>query len=384
MKVAHIITRLIIGGAQENTLFNCADLINGFGDDVLLLTGPTLGPEGSLMQRASEKIPIKIVPHLIRNISPFHDIRAYLELRQMLNEFQPDVVHTHSAKAGVLGRAAAWAMNPRPAVVHTVHGAPFYPYQNVLVRKFYQCCERWAAKRCDAIISVADAMTELMVNAGIAPREKFTTIYSGMDIEPFLKSKELRDTTRMKLGLTDDDIVIGKIARLFRLKGHEFVIDAASQIIRQVPNVRFLFVGDGILTAKHRAKIAKLGLEKYVLFAGLISPEEIPSLISAMDIVVHTSLREGLARVLPQALLSGKPVISYDIDGAKEAVLDGETGFLLPPKSVNELAAAAVKLAVNPELREQMGQNGRHKFSKRFDHLFMTEQIRQVYLQYRR
>lgn len=379
MKVAHIITRLIVGGAQENTLFNCIDLMDCYGDDVLLLTGPTTGPEGSLMQQAAAKVPVKNVPHLIRTISPFHDIKAYEELRKILNEYKPDVVHTHSAKAGILGRAAAQALSPRPVVVHSVHGAPFYPYQNVFVREFYKNCERWAAKRCDAIICVADAMTELMVNARIAPREKFTTVYSGMDTEPFLNSAPLRDATRTRYGLKDEHIVVGKIARLFRLKGHEFVIDAAVSIVQRVPNIRFLFVGDGILTAVHRRRIARLGLEKYFLFAGLVKPEEIPAHIAAMDIVVHTSLREGLARVLPQALLCGKPVISYDVDGAREVVLNGETGILLPPQSVNELANAVVSLAENPALRRQMGQTGQQKFARQFDRRSMTEQIRKIY-----
>jgi glycosyltransferase involved in cell wall biosynthesis len=386
LKIAHIITRLIIGGAQENTLFNCADLIHDFSDEVLLLTGPATGPEGSLMERTAGTIPTQIVPHLTRNILPYHDLQAYFELRKMLNDFQPDVVHTHSAKAGILGRAVASRLKKRPVIVHTVHGAPFYPYQNVLVRTFYQQCERWAARRCDKIICVADAMTELMTAADIAPRELFTTIYSGMDTTPFLQSdlpsESLRSTVRRELGLTDNDIVVGKIARLFRLKGHEFVIAAAKQIIESVPNVKFLFVGDGILMPKHRAEIARLGLEKYFVFAGLVPPERIPAMISAMDIVVHTSLREGLARVLPQALLAGKPVISYDVDGAREVVVNGETGFLLPPKSVGKLAEAVVQLAQNPQLRREMGEHGRERCRAPFDHHLMTAQIRGVYEQY--
>ncbi|MCL2744056.1 MAG: glycosyltransferase family 4 protein [Planctomycetaceae bacterium] len=378
MKVAHIITRLIIGGAQENTLFNCEDLIRNFGDEVILITGPTTGPEGTLMNRCAGVVPTVVIPALIRPISPFHDVLAYRHIKRVLRDFKPDVVHTHSAKAGIIGRAVARKINCR-CIVHTVHGAPFYPEQNAAVRWFYQYCERWAAKRCDALISVADAMTVLMVNANIAEREKFTTIYSGMDIEPFLNSASLRQETRAKMGFADSDVVVGKIARLFNLKGHEFVINAARSIIARIPNVKFLFVGDGTLADTHRRKIQQLGLEKYFVFTGLVSPERIPAMLSAMDIVVHTSLREGLARVLPQALLSGKPVISYDVDGAREVVRNNETGFLLPPKQIELLADAVVTLALNEDLRNKMGETGREMCRNKFDRTLMTERIRELY-----
>ena len=180
MRIAHIVTRLIVGGAQENTLLNCEDLIRRYGDDVLLVVGPTTGPEGSLMDRAAA-IPHRILPNLVRQIDPRRDFLAYGEIKRTLREFKPDVVHTHSAKAGILGRAAAWSLGV-PAIIHSVHGAPFYPYQNFPVREFYKRCERWAATRCHAFVSVADAMTDLMVNAKIAPREMFTTVYSGMEV----------------------------------------------------------------------------------------------------------------------------------------------------------------------------------------------------------
>ncbi|OYV89060.1 MAG: glycosyl transferase family 1, partial [Planctomycetia bacterium 21-64-5] len=174
MRIAHIITRLILGGAQENTLLTCEGLLRDYGDDVLLVTGPPLGPEGSLLERArANGVPLAIVPSLRRSIHPWRDYVSYRELKRILREFQPDVVHTHSAKGGILGRAAAWKLGV-PAIVHGVHGAPFYPFQNPLVREFYRACERWAARRCHAFISVADAMTDLMVHAGVAPREKFT------------------------------------------------------------------------------------------------------------------------------------------------------------------------------------------------------------------
>ena len=202
MRIAHIITRLILGGAQENTVLCCEDLIRRHGDDVLLITGPPLGPEGSLLDRArAGGVPVEIIPALRRPIHPWRDLISYRQIKQSLRRFRPDVVHTHSAKGGMLGRPAAWSLGV-PAVIHTVHGAPFHPYQGRGARLFFQACERWASKRCHAIVSVADAMTDLMVSANVAPREKFTTVYSGMEVEPFLQSAEQRERVRRELGLS--------------------------------------------------------------------------------------------------------------------------------------------------------------------------------------
>jgi glycosyltransferase involved in cell wall biosynthesis len=235
MRVAHVITRMIIGGAQENTLFNCLDLIEMFNDEVVLVTGPTQGPEGKLLERGrAGGLTIQEIPSLQRAISPLPDLRAYRELKSWLHEFQPDVVHTHSAKGGFLGRAAAWNRGV-PTVIHTVHGAPFHPFQNFLSRNAFIALERWAAKRCHHMICVADAMTDLMVGAKVASRDKFTTIYSGMDVGPFQQCHQHREAARKELGLEDHHIVIGKIARFFNLKGHEYLIDAAASVVEAVP-----------------------------------------------------------------------------------------------------------------------------------------------------
>lgn len=379
MRIAHLITRLILGGAQENTLLSCEDLLRIHGDNVLLLTGPPLGPEGSLMKRAERnRVPLEILPALRREIHPLRDLKSYYQIKRAIERFGPEVVHTHSGKAGFLGRLAAHNLRI-PAIVHTVHGAPFHPYQGRGARAVFRTCERYAARRCDALVSVADAMTDLLVDAGVAKREKFTTIYSGMEVEPFLRANEHRRATRDELGYRDEDVVVGKIARLFRLKGHEYVVRAARQVVAAQPNVRFLFVGDGILSEHIRAQIARANLDAYFQFTGLVSPERIPALIGAMDIVVHASLREGLARALPQALIAGKPVISYDVDGAREVVISGETGLLVAPASVDELAAGICRLAADRTLREKLGGQGRDRFTDQFRHEHMSRQLRALY-----
>ncbi len=379
MRIAHVITRLILGGAQENTLLSCEDLLRIHGDDVLLITGPPLGPEGSLLERAHKNgVPVEILPALRREIHPLRDWQSYLEIKRAIKRFQPDVVHTHSGKAGLLGRTAAHVLKV-PAIVHTVHGAPFHPYQGRGARAVFRACERFAAKRCDALVSVADAMTDLMVNAGVAPREKFTTIYSGMEVEPFLAADEHRAETRAALGYRDEHVVVGKVARLFHLKGHQYLVRAAEQAVRSQPNLRFLLVGDGILGDAIREQVRRAGLSDQFQFTGLVPPERIPALLGATDVVVHTSLREGLARVLPQALIAGKPVISYDVDGAREVVITDETGVLLPPESVAELSAALVRLAADSALRARLGAEGRKRFTEQFRHEHMSRQLRKLY-----
>ena len=372
---------MIIGGAQENTLLNCLDLIRQHGDEVLLITGPSLGPEGDLLsQGRAGELPVRLLPCLRRAIHPLHDLRSRNALRKAIREFKPDVVHTHSAKGGLLGRYVASSLGV-PAVIHTVHGAPFHPYQSPLAREFFQRCERWAAKRCHRMISVADAMTDLMVDAGVAPRDKFTTIYSGMDVEPFLRADEHRSAIRSKYGLQQEHVVVGKIARLFHLKGHDDLVTAAEQVVRQYPYVRFLLVGDGILREALTARIASLGLNENFIFTGLVPPSEVPPLIGAMDALVHTSYREGLARALPQALIAGRPVVSYDVDGAREVTITGETGILVPPQDTAALAGALSTLVGDAEMRAELGREGQRRFTEQFRHQTMSRRIRGLYEQ---
>jgi glycosyltransferase involved in cell wall biosynthesis len=378
MHVAHVITRLILGGAQQNTLFNCEDQHAIHGDEVTLITGPGLGPEGSLMDRAhAAGFRVVEIPSMRRSLHPWRDWRSYREIVHTLKQLRPDVVHTHSSKAGILGRAAAAKL--RIPAVHTVHGAAFHFGQSALASKVYQFAERRAIKWCDAMICVCDALTDQYVNARIGSRDQYTTIYSGMDVEPFLSPSKSRADVRQELGLAEDHIVIAKVARLFNLKGHEYLIKAAQAVVEKVPNVRFLLIGDGILRSQFEDQIESLGLTNSFVFTGLVPPERVPELVCASDIVAHTSVWEGLARVLPQGLIAGKPVVSYDIDGAKEVVIPNETGYLLPSESIADLSSALIELAKSRELRDRLGANGKTRFTNQFRHKTMTEQIRQVY-----
>lgn len=380
MRIVHVITRLILGGAQENTLLTVEGLHHRYGAEVTLITGPAEGPEGDLFGRAQRQgLKVEVMPELVRAIRPGTDWTAYRKLRSAIRRLRPDVVHTHSSKAGIVGRAAAWDEKV-PAVVHTIHGLPFGPSETVLRNRIYVGLERWAARRCHAIVSVCDAMTAQALEAGVGRPEQYTTIYSGMEVDAFLEPPRSRDEVRTELGLPPDAVAFATVARLFERKGHDDLLDIAPALLRANPEVRLVWVGSGIWRERLEARARELGVRDAIVFTGLVPPDRIPELLHACDVVVHPSYREGLARVLPQGLISGRPVISYDIDGAREVCLTGETGVLVPFRDREALRLAMEELAASAELRGRLGLKGRRRFTDRFRHETMTEQIRSLYL----
>jgi glycosyltransferase involved in cell wall biosynthesis len=379
MKIVHIITRLILGGAQENTLITCK-LLAQRGHDVTLITGPALGPEGELFQQTkNQKYKTVVIDSLRRQINPFHDIPAYLAIKKYLKEIKPDIVHTHSAKAGILGRFAAHSLG-NTKVVHTIHGLAFHPYQNELINKFYIAVEKSAAERTDAFISVADAMTNQALAAGIGRPEQFTTAYSAIEEDDFLQpiSENLRRTFRLKYGIAEDAVILVTIARLFMLKGHDYIIESAKALSGKYKNAVWLFVGDGNLSDYYKKQVHNLGLNDRIKFTGLLPPHQIPMAIASSDILVHCSLREGLARTLPQAMLCAKPAVSFDVDGARE-VVNENTGRLIEPKNVEQLIKACEELIENKKLRDKLGAAGRESAKEKFAPNTMVDTIESVY-----
>jgi glycosyltransferase involved in cell wall biosynthesis len=385
MKVVHIITRLILGGAQENTLISCKLLAQG-GHDVTLITGPAIGPEGELFnQTKDQKYDVIVVPRMIRAICPLYDTISYFQIKRHLERLKPDIVHTHSAKAGILGRFAAYSLKGKwrenlPTIVHTIHGLAFHPYQNKWLNKFYIAVEKSAAKRTDFFVSVADAMTEQALAAGIGEREKFVTAYSAIEEDDFLRaiSEEQKRDFREKYQISEDAVVLVTISRLFMLKGHKYIIESAKQLSKRFDNAFWLFVGDGNLADYFKEQIRRLGLAERIRFTGLLSPSRIPLAIKSSDILVHCSLREGLARTLPQAMLCGKPAISFDVDGAKE-VVNENTGRLIEPENVEKLTKACAELIENSGLRDKLGRTGREFVKERFAPETMVDVIEEVY-----
>lgn len=378
MRICHVITRLIIGGAQENTVLTCRGLVER-GHDVLLAAGQETGPEGSLWPQAEQSgAGLVRLEHMRRAVNPLHDAQALRELVALFRRTKPDIVHTHSSKAGILGRAAA-ARAGVPMIVHTIHGMSFNRTQGAASRAVYRFLERRAACHTLAFISVADAMTDQAVAAGIAPRARFTTIRSGMETDRFRLDATVRGEVRAAWGAGDNDVVIGTIARLFDNKGYEEILAAMPAIVRGAPEARFVWIGDGARRAAYRERLARIGLEGRVTFAGLVPPEEVARLLSGFDILVHASRWEGLPRAVVQALLCEVPAVSFDNDGAAEVVLDGVTGRLVRYGEVEGLARAVIELAKDTGLRARLGAEGRRRVVQDFDWRTMVERIESVY-----
>ena len=378
MRIVHVITRLIVGGAQENTLLSCEGQ-HERGHDVTLVTGPALGPEGSLMQRArSRGYRVVEVDEMRRSILPVKDFRTFHRLVRLMRELKPDVVHTHSSKAGIVGR---WAADKAkvPAVVHTIHGLAFTASTSRMVNSVYRALERQTAPITTKIVCVADAMRQQSLAANIGTPDQYVTVYSGMETRPFLEPPVPREAVRRQLGLAEDHVVVGTIARLFHLKGHDDLLHQAPVLCNQFPYLRFLWVGDGLLRPQFERRIDSLGLRDRFILTGLVPPARIPELTHAMDILVHPSRREGLARALPQGSLAGKPVITYDVDGNREGVINGETGFVLQPFNHSKLAAAVWDLIVDLPLRRSMGEAGRRFALARFDSKVMVDALEALY-----
>jgi len=381
MHICHVITRLIVGGAQENTLLTCAGL-HERGHEVTLVSGPTRGPEGSLVPEA-RRAGYRYIecPELVRAINPWLDARAQRELTALFSRLKPDVVHTHSSKAGIIARFAADRARV-PFVVHTIHGMSFNRTQPWLLRNLYAALERMAAKRTHAIIAVADAMIAQSIAARIAPRERFTTIYSGMTLERFTPTRYDRDAVRAEWGIRPGDgaVVVGAIARLFRRKGYEQLLPIMQSAAQREPRLRFVWVGDGAQRPEYERELVARGLRDRTNLVGLAPPDDIPRLIAGFDLLAHTSQWEGLPRAVVQALLMQKPVVAFTLDGTPEVVIDRQTGRTVPNGDTPAFVLALLDLAHDDQARSRLGAAGRRHCLDRFDSRRMVERIEDVYL----
>jgi len=379
-KVLHIITRLIVGGAQENTLLTISGLNQKDAYDIWLLSGPTQGPEGSLEEKAKLCAKLVILPQLVRNVNPLLDFIAFIRLCLFIKKQGFEIVHTHSSKAGILGRIAA-KLAGVPVIIHTVHGLPFFKSQNFFANKFYIILEKLVSLVTDKIICVSDTLIEDAVRVNIAPRTKFIRIHSGIDLNNFKNDIKQKEAIKEKLGIPKQSPVIGKVARLFHFKGHKYFFKAAQIVKTKVPEVRFLLVGDGILKKRLIQDAQRLGIAQNTIFAGLISPDEISTYIQAMDVVVHTSLHEGLPRAVVQAHVLGIPAVCFDVDGTKDIVKHGVSSFLVKPKDINSLAQYIITLIKDKEKATQMGRKAQQFATKFFSAQTMVDEIDDVYKQ---
>jgi glycosyltransferase involved in cell wall biosynthesis len=378
MRVTHVITRLIVGGAQENTIASVLGLRKLPGLEVDLISGPSPGPEGTLESEfAAHPGALQILPHLVRPIHPWCDALAYQALTNLFRRTRPTIVHTHSGKAGILGRLAA-ARAGVPCIVHTIHGPSFGPFQGPLPNWLFRTAELRASRVTNHFVTVAHAMRDQYLAAGIGRPDQYTRIFSGFPLEPFLNSTD-DPALRARYGIAPDDLVIGKIARLFKLKGHDDLFAIAPQLLAAHPKIKFLIVGDGEWRGRFEQMARDSGFPQHLLFTGLIPPAAIPAHVGIMDLLVHLSTREGLPRALPQALAAGKPVVAYDCDGAGEICRDGQTGFLVRPGHLQLLAERVLLLAQTASLRAELGQTGRRFVRENFAVEKMVEALHALY-----
>jgi glycosyltransferase involved in cell wall biosynthesis len=378
MRVSHVITRLIVGGAQENTASTVLGLIEKPDLKVELISGPSLKSEGTL-EGEFDPHPgvLRILPSLVRPVDLWNDLRATKQLAREFRRSRPDIVHTHSGKAGIVGRLSARLAGVK-CIVHTIHGPSFGPFYGAGANFLYKNAERFVEPFTTHFISVAQAMTDQYLAAGIGRPGQYTRIFSGFPLEPFLAVKR-DDEMRAKLGIAPNDFVITKLARLFELKGHDDLFDAAPEIVKEIPNAKFLLIGDGPWREKFERRATAPELKGRVIFAGLIPPAEVPRYLGATDVVAHLSYREGLPRAVSQALASGLPVVAYDCDGSREVCLEGRTGFLIAQRDLATLTDRLSRLARDPLLREQFGKTGQEFVRENFGVQKMVDDIYALY-----
>jgi glycosyltransferase involved in cell wall biosynthesis len=372
LRVLHVITRMVLGGAQENTLATVAGL-RARGHEVVLATGPSGGPEGMLLDRARElgvePVPI---PELVREVSPLRDATALARLYGLIRRGRFDVVHTHTSKAGVLGRLAS-RLARVPVVVHTPHGHVFDGYFGPIATGAFAGIERALARRTDALIAISEACRQDHLRLGVGTPGRFVTIPSGIPKEA---PRTGRDAARRALGAADEEIVVGCVARLAPVKGQHVLLSAFARATRRHPRASLVLVGDGPARRDLQEQAQRLGLDGSVRF--LARRDDVPEVLPSFDMYVQPSLNEGMGRALAKAMVAGLPVVATDAPGPAELV--GTAGVVVPAGDANALAGAIEAVAADGSLRRRLGRAARTRSRGFWSEEQMVEAIEAVYL----
>lgn len=379
ISVMHLITRLIVGGAQENTLYTAA-LLDPARYKVQVISGAQTGSEGSLIEEARQQgIPLGILPELVRQISPLKDLQALIKLYRLLQREPYQVLHTHSSKAGILGRLAGHLAGT-PVIIHTVHGWSFHDYMSPWLQKTYILLERWMAHYTQALVAVSQKDIDKGLQAGIGRPDQYHLIRSAIPIEQFDASLFDRGKIRQALGIPEQAVVIGFVGRFSPQKNPLDWVRVAKQVGQNQKDVFFLMVGDGPLRDQVEAQLLQAGIRDRTVLTGL--RRDIPALLACMDMFMHTSLWEGLPRAIVQALCIELPVLAYSADGVQEIIQNGENGYIFQPGEVKKMAEVCEHLVQHPELRKALGQRGRERVMQEFDLQKMIAQISALYEQF--
>ncbi len=320
--------------------------------------------------------------HLTRNIHPLKDALAFIYIYKLIKQKRYDIVHTHTAKAGILGRFAARCANV-PVIVHTLHGSTFHFQMHPPARFMFRILERLAEKVSAKLITVGDDLRERYLSANIGKRGKYVTIRSGFDVSKFdLDSYTIeknRTRIRNELGTPVRQPVIGTVARLEPRKGLDFLISLAERLLHSNHNVHFYLAGDGPDYALLKEKIESKNLSGVITLLGY--RDDIERVLSAIDLFVLTSLWEGLPRVLVQAAVMARPIVSFDVEGAREIVNDGFNGYIVPVGDIDALTDKVRYLLDNGNLMRAMGERSKSIDPSAWSKEIMVSQIETLYMQ---
>ena len=371
IKVIHIITRFDKGGSAENTFLTVRDLDKD-RYDVILVTGTSppdklpvhsSNPEtdaikANLSALGNGGIPVVAFPQLVREPNLFADAAAFFSLIRLIRQERPRIVHTHTSKAGFLGRWAAWLCRI-PIIVHTPHGHVFWGYFGPCRTRFFIALERWTARITTKLVMLTEREKADHMRFRIAPEEKFSVIHSGVDLSRFRPDPARKAEIRSALEIPSESIVVATVGRLTAVKGQETLIRATAKCLRQGEKLYLLILGEGELRSNLEALSAELGIAEAVRFLGW--RPDVASVINACDIFCLPSLNEGMGKAIVEAMAMGKPVIASDVGGIPDLVIPEENGILVPPGDSNALAKAILNLRDHPEMSVKMGEQGREK-----------------------
>ena len=384
IKVIHIITRLDKGGSAENTLLTVRGLdremydvilIRGLSAESNMTEDEAEAVEKSVREAESEEVRVVTVPSLVRRISPFYDLKAFFALIKILRHEHPDIVHTHTSKAGISGRWAAFFARV-PIIIHTPHGHVFWGYFGRCKTLFYIVLERLTACITDKIIALTEQEKKDHLHFRIAFEDKFSIVHSGISLDRFSNTSIDPAAMKKKLEIPEGNLVVGTTGRLTRIKGHRYLIEAAARIVDARPDTTFVFLGDGELLDELKNMASRLGIEENVKFPGW--RPDVAEVMSIFDVFVLPSLNEGMGRVLVEAMALGKPIVASDVGGISDLVIHDRNGYLVPVGDVETLAARIKELLDDFGKREKMGNMGR-RYAAKYSSEEMVKKIDQLY-----
>lgn len=372
IRVAHLITNLALGGAQDYMLLVIRGLDRSKYHPIV---AGRLDGEWAELVRSWNDVEWYDIPSLQREISPLNDIKAILEIRRFCREKNIDILHTHSSKAGVVGRLGG-RLASVPATIHTVHGFSFHNFMPALQRSLYINVERAMSLFTTALILYSDGDRQTALELGIGAQKSVETFYYGIDYSPFQHECD-REAIRRDFGFNPSDVVIGFTGRISEQKALHILIDAFVRINASFPNTRLMIVGDGPLREQLESQAKRNGIEERVLITGFRS--DIPMVLRAMDVFVMTSFWEGLSRSLAEAMYANLPIIATDVGGTSDAVRNGVTGWLIPPNDVNAVVQALTEVIGDPERARTIAEHS-HKWALHaFDVDTMHKRISKLY-----